>query len=248
MEPESFKPKPPLLAEYPVARGQYLADSQAMSPDEAFRSTPTTDPLNSSQASQALKTTKDLLSQKPVPQSSKTFSIIMLALITVVGIALLIWFDMDDITAFIEANPTWVVGISLFVFAILGFTIIPSTPISIVLAVVMGPWQAVLWGMVGMTLASLIEYFVARQFCDVFDLENWRQKLPKFWRELPLDSVVTLIFGRFLPGPKVIALGAATLRVPMFKYIWTSLVSNLLGNVIVVLAFSGILKLPWGGA
>lgn len=181
--------------------------------------------------------------QKTV-KNNNLFSIITLIIVTILGIALFIWFDMDEISAFIEAYPSWVILISLFAFAILGFTIIPSTPLSILLAALMGPWQAVLWGTVGMTLSSLIEYFVARQFCDAFDIENWRQKLPKRWRDLPLDSLILLIFGRFFPGPKVIALGAATLRLSMFRYICTSFVSNLLGNAIIILFFTGILKRP----
>jgi len=183
--------------------------------------------------------------RKQVTQSSKTFSIVMLVIITVVGVLLFVFFDMDDITAFIRNNPGWVVGISLFVFAIMGFTIIPSTPISVLLAAILSPWEAVLWGTIGMTLSSLIEYFVARQFCDVFDIEKSRQKWPKWCRDLPLDALMMLIFGRFLPGPKIVALGAAALRVPMFKYIWTSLVSNLLGNVIVILIFTCVTKTPW---
>lgn len=183
--------------------------------------------------------------RKSLTQPSKTLNIILLVIITILGLLLFIFFDMDEITAFIQNNPSWVVGISLFVFAILGFTIIPSTPISILLAAILSPWEAVLWGTIGMTLSSLVEYFVARQFCDVFDIEKSRQKWPKWCRDLPLDSLMMLIFGRFLPGPKIVALGAATLRVPMFKYIWTSLVSNLLGNTIVILIFTGVIKTPW---
>ena len=189
--------------------------------------------------------TKPAQAQKPLVQGSKTLSVIMLAVITIAGVLLFIFFDMNEISAFIENNPSWVVGISLFVFAILGFTIIPSTPISILLAAILSPWEAVLWGTIGMTLSSLVEYFVARQFCDVFDIEKSRQKWTKLCRDLRLDSLMMLIFGRFLPKPKIVALGAATLRVPMFKYIWTSLVSNLLGNAIVILIFTGVIKTPW---
>ncbi len=108
------------------------------------------------------------------------------------------------------------------------------------------PWKAIFWGTVGMTLSALVEYFVARQFHDTFDIDRWRTKLPPRWRNLPLDSVLVLIFGRFFPGPKVIAFCAVSTRTPMFKYIWTAFVSNLLGGMaIVILPFVGILKLPW---
>ena len=200
-----------------------------------------TSPEHVSHASQAA----EACPSQPLTKKSKTLSAIMLAIITVAGIALLIWFDLDEIGAFMHANASWVVLISQVIFVALGFTIIPATPICLILAAVMGPWKAIFWGTVGMTLSALVEYFVARQFHDAFDVDRWRAKLPPRWRNLPLDSVLVLIFGRFFPGPKVIAFCAVSTRTPMLKYIWTAFVSNLLGMAIVILPFVGILKLPW---
>ncbi len=49
----------------------------------------------------------------------------MLAIITVAGIALLIWFDLDEIGAFMHANASWVVLISQ---VILSLWVLPSSP------------------------------------------------------------------------------------------------------------------------
>jgi uncharacterized membrane protein YdjX (TVP38/TMEM64 family) len=98
---------------------------------------------------------------------------------------------------------------------------------------------------VGNTLASIVEFYVGRSIGDLGNFEKQREKLPFHLGRLPVNSPVFLIFARMLTsyGSKFVSIAAGVYQVPFSTYLWTTMVSNLMGAVVAVAGGYGLLKL-----
>lgn len=170
----------------------------------------------------------------------KTIGHLLIALITFsLPVALLIFFRQDFIAIERLIPTTGIAGplFSVMLMGILSATPIPTDPIVILNGAIFGPFVGILVSWMGNNLAALIEYFIGRGLRQVTTLYRQDKKLPFGLSRFPADSTVFLIFGRFVPqvGGKVVSLAGGVYHVPLGKYLWTTLVSNLFGSVLLSL-------------
>ena len=76
--------------------------------------------------------------KKTIPPRDKWLNIGILAVLTIAGIILSIRFDWPTVEAFMQAYPSWTIVISLVVYTLLGLTVIPSTPLVVIVALNIG--------------------------------------------------------------------------------------------------------------
>lgn len=180
-----------------------------------------------------------------VTRGQKIFSAVLLGIFLVSSILIAIRFDFKAVTAFIEANPSLTVVLSLAVFTLFSLTLIPSLPLIAFLSVFIGPLRATLTAGIGMTFAALIEYFIGTQIDNLVNMQQIRRRMPKGLRNLPVDSWLFLTVSRFLPtGPKPVNFLAGSLHISLFTYIWTALLTNYLGAAISAFSAAGLIHLP----
>lgn len=173
---------------------------------------------------------------------SKIIRNTIIAILTLgVPIALIIIFrnDIKNIEKLIPT--TGLVGpiLSILLMGILSATPIPTDPIVILNGAIFGLWVGVLVSWMGNNLASFIEYFLGRGLGQIADFEKIKNKLPLGLNRFPADSVWFLLLGRFIPqfGGKIVSLTGGFYKVPLFRYLWTAFLSNLLGSIL--LAYGG---------
>ena len=91
-----------------------------------------------------------------------------------IGLLLTIFFRHDQFQSLIESNTNLAILISLLIYALLGMTFIPTSPITLFLVVLVGPLMAALVATLGNTLSALVEYKMGAALGDVFTL--WRRR------------------------------------------------------------------------
>jgi uncharacterized membrane protein YdjX (TVP38/TMEM64 family) len=89
----------------------------------------------------------------------------------------------------------------------------------------------------GNNLAAVIEYFIGMGLGKIADFEKQRSKLPFGLGKFPADSVWFLICARFVPsfGGKIVSITGGVYKVPFGKYLWTAMVSNIFGSIVLAL-------------
>lgn len=123
---------------------------------------------------------------------------------------------------------------SILLMGLLSATPIPTDPIVILNGAVFGPFVGILVSWMGNNLASIIEYFIGQGLGHLADFDKQKQRLPYGLDKFPADSIAFLIFGRFIPqvGGKIVSLAGGAYHVHFGRYLWTAVVSNLFGSVI----------------
>jgi uncharacterized membrane protein YdjX (TVP38/TMEM64 family) len=156
---------------------------------------------------------------------------------------------MPNIRAFIQANGLLGLALSLLVFTMLGATVVPSEPLTLLIATLFGPLVATIVASLGNLGAAFVEYYLGTRLGSAAVLLNRKEHLPWGLGKLPVTSPVFLIFGRMLPGygAKLICLLSGLSRVPLGLYLWTSAIQTVLGAASFAYAGYGILNLLKGG-
>jgi uncharacterized membrane protein YdjX (TVP38/TMEM64 family) len=172
-------------------------------------------------------------------------NVLLLIVTFVLPIALLIYFR-NDFRAIEQRIPT--TGIkgpifSILLMGILSVTPIPTDPIVILNGAIFGPVVGILVSWMGNNLAAIIEYFLGHGIGKMADFDKQKSKLPFGLSKFPADSAVFLICGRFIPqvGGKIVSIAGGVYHVPFWKYLWTTVVSNLFGSVVLALGGYSIL-------
>ena len=184
--------------------------------------------------------------KKTTPPRDKWLNIGILAVLTIAGIILSIRFDWPTVEAFMQANPSWTIVISLVVYTLLGLTVIPSTPLVVIVALNIGLLPAILVSGAGQTLASWLEFYQGRLINDAIDLDAMKSKLPQKVRDMPIASPVFQLAARVIV-PKPLALLSGAYRVPLGTYLGISFLENTLGSAVFGLTGLGILNLVLPG-
>lgn len=183
----------------------------------------------------------------PEPKKSNLITILIL-----VGTLILLFMaahyfesEINQVKTFLQKSGPYAFLVSIFIYGILGASPVPSEPLTAVLSGLFKPWQAMLVATLGNSLAALVEYFLGGRLGNLANFEEKRQKLPFKLGQLPVDSPVFLIFGRMIPafGPKVISLMSGIYRVPLWRYLWTTLVTNLAGAALIAYGAFGLIHL-----
>jgi uncharacterized membrane protein YdjX (TVP38/TMEM64 family) len=167
------------------------------------------------------------------------------ALFVVVAIILALTFRLAALTAFLEKYKIFGLVACLFAYVLLSVTPIPSEPVTVLVLAWKGPMAAIILATLGNTLAAMMEFYIGQGLGDMTDFEKKKEKLPFNLGRLPIDSPVFLLLARMLPGfgPKFVSLAGGLYQVPMITYLWTTIVSNLIGAVFFVLGGYGLIKL-----
>ncbi len=153
--------------------------------------------------------------------------------------------DMENIHRFIEENKTWGLIVAVAVYGVLGASLIPSEPLTVLIGAIFGPWIATLIATLGNMLAAYVEYFLGKRLGKAANFARNREKLPFGLNRLPVQSPVFLIVGRMVPGagPKLVSFLAGIYHVPLARYFWTTLIPTSLGAAIFAFGGFGIFQL-----
>lgn len=176
---------------------------------------------------------------------SKIWKTAAVAVLILLVTLLVLHGDTQQLLEVIRRYSKLTVPISLLVYALLGATPVPSEPLTLFIVGLYGPWLAILLSTLGNTLAALIEFFIGGYINDLSDFEKRKAKLPFHLGDLPINSPIFLLLGRMLPGfgPKFVSIVSGVYRVPIWTYLWTALVSNTMGAIVVAFGGYGIFKL-----
>jgi uncharacterized membrane protein YdjX (TVP38/TMEM64 family) len=123
----------------------------------------------------------------------------------------------------------WTIGPLAFPLAIAVMAVVASAPFSVTdaLAIMNGVIFGPVWGSIinaiGIVLAAIIGYMLARRTCTLLNIQQQIEKLPRWARRFPVGSPMFLITVRIIPGlgGTVATQSAAAFRVPLFRHVWT---------------------------
>lgn len=121
------------------------------------------------------------------------------------------------------------IGPASYPLAILVFALVASAPFSVTDAiaimngVIFGPLRGSLVNAVGLVLAAILGYSIARRTSHLLDLESNVERLPAWVRKFRVGSPQFLLMLRLLPGVggTLATQIAAALKVPIFTQVWT---------------------------
>ena len=176
----------------------------------------------------------------------KKLTAVLITVLVLILIAILILSrDLDSIRAFLLRSGKIGLVISVGLYGVLGASPIPSEPLTVLLSALYGPFKITIVATLGNLLSALVEYYVGRKIGDASDFENRRQKLPFGLGKFPVDSVIFLMVGRSLPGygAKFVSVISGIYHVRVWRYIWTTVLSTLVGAAIVAYGGFSILNL-----
>lgn len=175
----------------------------------------------------------------------KTWITLFTSLAFMVVIGAIVAFDFERIKTFISHAGVWGLAISVFVYAALGMTFIPSEPLTLLIGAMFGPWTAMIVSWIGNTLAAIVEYYVGQRIGSAANFLEKKEKLPFGLGKLPVDSAWFLIGGRAIPlyGAKAISVVAGVYHVPLYRYIWTTAVTIFFGSLMFSFGGFGLAKL-----
>ena len=133
---------------------------------------------------------------------------------------------------------------SVLIYGVLSVTPIPTDPLTVLNGALFGPIIGSLVSWMGNNLATVLEYYLGMGIHKLTDFEKVKAKLPLGIGKLPVDSVGFLFFGRLVPqvGGKIVSLMGGIYKVPFKKYMWTAMLSNLLGSILLALGGWSLLK------
>jgi len=168
----------------------------------------------------------------------------------IIGLVVTLSYRFEDFQGFVTENVQFTLAISLVLYTALGITFIPTSPITLFLAVLLGPLQAALVAVLGNSLSAFLEYKVGEALGDIFDFEENKARLPFNLGKLPVDSPYVLLFGRLIPGGgRGLSFIAGAYHVPMPLYLVTTITMNTLSAFFI--AYGGeklislFIKLPF---
>jgi uncharacterized membrane protein YdjX (TVP38/TMEM64 family) len=121
------------------------------------------------------------------------------------------------------------IGPLAYPLAIVIFTVVASAPFSVTdaLAIMNGVIFGPLWGSVvnavGLVLAALAGYAIARRTSHLLELDKNIEKLPPWVRRFRIGSPAFLLTLRIIPGlgGTLATQIAAAKRIPVFTHVWT---------------------------
>jgi len=170
---------------------------------------------------------------------------LVLIVLALVGSYFLASNQMDQAREFILRSGPFGLLLSVALFGVLGATPIPSEPLTILLATIYGPLWATAATAVGNTISAFVEYGIGERLGSVSNFDQWKGRLPFGLGKFPVESPAFLIGARMLPGygGKITSLVGGFYRVPVLRYLWTTLLVTVFGAASTAYAGYGLLAL-----
>lgn len=189
-------------------------------------------------------TVAELLRKAKIDRTKLAVTLVVVLIIILIVI-LILSRNMDGIRAFLLSTGQIGLVISVGLYGLLGASPIPSEPLTVLLSALYGPFYITIVATLGNLLSALVEYYIGVKIGDASDFEKRREKLPFGLGKFPSDSVAFLILARFLPGygAKFISVFSGICHVRLWRYVWTTVLSTLIGAAIVAYGGFGILNL-----
>ncbi|HEX9028339.1 MAG TPA: VTT domain-containing protein [Anaerolineales bacterium] len=174
------------------------------------------------------------MSQSIEQNRSRSIKSLLITLVLVLVLILFVSREMQQVRAFIRQSGWLGMLVSVGLYGLLGASPIPSEPLTVLITTIFGPFTAMLVAAFGNLFAALIEFYIGLKIGDVASFHQKKENLPFGIGKLPVDSPAFLIFARMLPGygPKFVSLLGGVYHVPLWRYIWTTFISTLIGAAI----------------
>jgi uncharacterized membrane protein YdjX (TVP38/TMEM64 family) len=126
----------------------------------------------------------------------------------------------------------WTIGPLAYPLAIAVMAVVASAPFSVTDAlaimngVIFGPIYGSIVNALGILIAAVCGYLLARRTCTLLNIQRQIEKLPSWVHRFPVGSPMFLISVRIIPGlgGTVATQSAAAFRVPIFRHVWTKAV------------------------
>lgn len=180
-----------------------------------------------------------LISNEFLGNPHNIIRVVLIGLIITGAVFISLNYTMADIQDYIQANPRQTIMISLLIYVSFGLTFLPSIPLTLFIAVLIGPLQAAIVATVGNTIAAMLEYQVGKTIGDVVDFEGIKSKLPFGLGKLPINSPLFLLAARSIPaGTRGFSLVCGAYQVPLIRYAWTTFTMFFISSL--VLAFGSL--------
>jgi uncharacterized membrane protein YdjX (TVP38/TMEM64 family) len=178
-------------------------------------------------------------------KKQRTSRILVTSLLFMVVIGLIVAFDFEKIKLFISHAGVWGLVISIIVYGLLGFTVIPSEPLTLLIGAMFGPWVATFASLIGNTLSSLAEYYSGRAIGSATNFMEKKEKLPLGLGKMKVDSLGFLILARAIPGfgGKAVSITAGMYHVKLWRFLWTAVVTLIVGSAVFAFGGFGLEKL-----
>ncbi len=170
---------------------------------------------------------------------SQSIYILIFSILIMVLAAIMFTQNMSKIKVFVSQAGAWGILLSIMIYAILGLTLIPSEPLTLFIGALFGPVLATLIAGTGNTLSAFVEYYLGTHIGSATNFNEKKNKLPFNFGKLKVEYPLFLIGARLVPGygPKVVSMLAGIYRVPLLRYLWTTIIPIFLGSA--VFAFGG---------
>ena len=170
---------------------------------------------------------------------------LVLSLLIMAAAVFFISKDMEAIKSFILENRELGLFVAVVVYGVLGASLIPSEPLTVLIGAIFGPLIATLIATLGNLLAAYVEYYIGTRVGSAASFTKNREKLPLGLGKLPVHSSAFLILGRMVPGagPKLVSFLAGVYHVPLLRYLWTTIIPTALGAAIFAFGGFGIFHL-----
>lgn len=181
----------------------------------------------------------------PGSPRAKSIRILVLSILIMVLVIYLVAEDLQGIETWIRNNGALGLAVSVLVYAVLGASLIPAEPLTVVIAAAFGPLPAIFASTLGNLLAALVEYFIGARLHDATNFTEQKKHLPFGIGNLPVDSPLFLILGRVIPGagPKLVGILGGMYKVPLFRFTWTAIIPILLGSILFAYGGAGLINL-----
>ncbi len=176
---------------------------------------------------------------------SQTIKTLLTTGLFLVVIGLIVAFDFEKIKTYISQAGIWGIFVAILVYGLLGFTVVPSEPLTVLIGAMFGPWVATLASLAGNTLSSIAEYSVGRRIGSATDFMEKKEKLPFGLGKLNPNSLAFLLFARAIPGfgGKTVSIISGVYKINFWRFLWTAFVALIIGSVAFAYGGFGLEKL-----
>ncbi len=184
------------------------------------------------------------IKNKKILTQGNIFKLSILASVLIFAIIASLNVSMSDVQTYIKQNQSQSILISFIVYVLLGFTFLPSLPLTLFIALLIGPLQAGVVATLGNTISAFFEYQLGKAIGDVVHFEEKKAKLPFGLGELPTSSPYFLMAVRSIPaGTRSVSIMCGAFHVPISTYLLTTFTMYLFSSFFIAYGGAQIFNL-----